>query len=36
VNPILNKIHFWRSLEIAIFKTFRIQVLRASSAREGL
>ncbi len=36
VNPILNRIGFWRKLEMLILKVFKIDVLRASSIREGL
>lgn len=36
VNPILNKIGFWRKLESLIWKVFRIHVLRASSIRKGM
>jgi sterol desaturase/sphingolipid hydroxylase (fatty acid hydroxylase superfamily) len=36
VNPMLNKIGFWRKLEWLILKLFRIDVLRASSIRKGL
>lgn len=35
-NPILNKINFWGKLEWLILKVFRIEVLRASSLRQGL
>jgi ubiquitin-conjugating enzyme E2 variant len=36
LNPILNKIGFWRKLEWSIFKLFKIDVLRASPIRHGL
>ncbi len=36
VNPILNKIAFWKRLEYLILKIFKIDVLRASSIRKGL
>lgn len=35
VNPILNRIGFWRKLEWLILKIFKINVLRASSIRNG-
>ncbi len=35
-NPILNKISFWGKLELLILRVFKIDVLRASSIREGL
>lgn len=36
INPILNRIEFWRMMECFILKFFKIEVLRASSARGGL
>lgn len=36
INPILNRIEFWRKLEWFILKFFKIDVLRASSLRNGL
>lgn len=36
LNPILNKIEFWRKLEYLILKIFKIDVLRASPVRNGL
>lgn len=36
INPILNRIDFWRKLERLILKFFKIKVLRASSLRNGL
>lgn len=35
-NPILNQIGFWKKLELLILKVFKIDVLRASSVRDGL
>lgn len=36
VNPILNKIEFWKKLEWLILKVFRIKILRGSTIRNGL
>ena len=36
VNPILNKIEFWRKIEWVILKVFKITVLRTSQVRDGL
>ena len=36
VNPVLNKVGFWRKLEWLILKIFKIDVLRASDVRNGL
>ena len=36
VNPILNKLSFWNTLEKIILKFFKIDVLRCSDVRDGL
>lgn len=36
INPILNRIEFWRKLEWLILKFFKINVLRASTVRNEL
>lgn len=36
VNPVLNKLQFWKGVEWLILKLFKIEVLRGSPLREGL
>ena len=35
VNPIVNRIDFWKGLEWFMLKVFKINILRASSIRSG-